>query len=72
MTQVMEEVKQSIDLQSSGVGTATKVQKMHTLAVKVAGEKAVLGYYSKELDSVTESQLIRLMLDMSIGKDVCS
>ena len=72
MTQLMEEVKQSINPQSSGIGAAMKVQKMHTLAVEAAGEKAVLGYYSKELDSVTESQLIRLMLDMSIGKDVCS
>ena len=71
MTQVMEEVKQSIDLQSSGIGAAMKAQKMHTLAVEAAGEKAVLEYYSKELESVTESQLIRLMQDMLIGKAGC-
>ena len=45
---------------------------MHTLAVEAAGEKAVLAYYSKELESVTESQLIRLMQDMSIGKTASS
>ena len=45
-----------------------KAQQMHTLAVEAAGEKAILVYYSKELESVTESQLIRLMQDMSIGK----
>ena len=49
-----------------------KAQQMHTLAVEAAGEKAILGYYSKELESVTESQLIRLMQDMSIGKTACS
>ena len=47
-----------------------KAQQMHTLAVEAAGEKAILVYYSKELESVTESQLIRLMQDMSIGKAV--
>ena len=72
ITQLSEEVKQSIDLQSSGVETATKAQQMHTLAVEAAGEKAILVYYSKELESVTESQLIRLMQDMSIGKTACS
>ena len=44
---------------------------MHTLAVEAAGEKAILEYYSKELESVTESQLILLMQDMSIGKNMC-
>ena len=45
---------------------------MHTLAVEAAGEKAILVYYSEELESVTESQLIRLMHDMSVGKAECS
>ena len=49
-----------------------KAQQMHTLAVEAAGEKAILVYYSKELESVTESQLIRLMQDMSIGKTAYS
>ena len=72
ITQLSEEVKQSINLQSSGVETAIKAQQMHKLAVEAAGEKAILVYYSKELESVTESQLIRLMQDMSIGKTACS
>ena len=71
ITQLSEEVKQSIGLQSSGVETAMKAQKMHTLAVEAAGEKAILVYYSKELESVTEIQLIRLTQDMSIGKNTC-
>ena len=71
ITQLSEEVKQSIDLQSSGVETAMKAQQMHTLAVEAAGEKAILEYYSKVLESVTESQLILLMQDMSIGKNMC-
>ena len=49
-----------------------KAQKIHTLAVEAAGEKAILERYSKELESVTESQLIQLMQDMSIGKTACS
>ena len=70
ITQLSEEVKQSVNLQSSGVPTAMKAQQLHTLAVEAAGEKAILVYYSKEIESVTESQLIRLMQDMSIGKAV--
>ena len=57
-----------MNLRGGEVETATKAQNLHTLAVQKAGEQAVLDYYSKELKTVSEIELVKLMSQMSIGK----